>query len=206
MCKKGIDVTVPILTGTLCLLMSHLPFASSSSSIGLWEDDDLLIYAYTSPSSDLPSSTAAQPPITQVYYRRQQPTTLDPASVPPPPASCHAPVPSSSDPDPSSSDDLPIALRKGKRQCTYPISSFVSYNHLSLSSYSFVASLDSVTIPTTVHEVLSHPGWLNIMVEEMNALDDNDIWTLVHLPACKKAIACKCVFAVKVNSDGTLLD
>lgn len=38
----------------------------------------------------------------------------------------------------------------------------------------------------------------------MNALDDNGTWTLVHLPAGKKAISCKWVFAVKVNPDGTV--
>lgn len=114
--------------------MEHTPFASSSSSISTWKDDDLLIYTYTFPSSNLPSSTAAKPPITQGYSRRQQPTTPDPAPVPPPPASCPAPVPSSSDPGPSSSDDLPIALRKGKRQCTYPVSSLchitIYHHHL----------------------------------------------------------------------------
>jgi len=42
------------------------------------------------------------------------------------------------------------------------------------------------------------------MIEEMNALDDSGTWTLVHLPAGKKAIGCKWVFAVKVNPDGTV--
>lgn len=45
--------------------------------------------------------------------------------------------------DPLDNDiHIPISLRKGKHLCTYPISSFVSYDLLSLSSYSFIASLD----------------------------------------------------------------
>ena len=36
----------------------------------------------------------------------------------------------------------------------------------------------------------------------MEALDDNGTWNLVQLPAGKKAIGCRWVFAVKVNPDG----
>ncbi|MGZ7362318.1 reverse transcriptase domain-containing protein, partial [Streptococcus pyogenes] len=69
---------------------------------------------------------------------------------------------------------------------------------------SFIASLDSITVPKTVHEALSHPGWHNAMIEEMNALDDNGTWKLVDLPSGKQAIGCKWVFTVKVNPDGSV--
>ena len=110
--------------------------------------------------------------------------------------------PVSSDHD--SADDRPIALRKGKRPCTYPISSFVSYDHLSPSSRAFVASLDTVSLPRLVLEALSHPGWREAMIEEMMALDKNETWSLVDLPAGKKVIGCKWVFNVKVNPDGSV--
>ena len=35
--------------------------------------------------------------------------------------------------------DVPIALRKGKRSCTYPVASYVSYAKLSTASQSLVA-------------------------------------------------------------------
>ena len=76
--------------------------------------------------------------------------------------------------NPIQNDELPIALRKGKRQCAHPISSFVSYNHLSSSFCSFIAFLDSISLPNIVREALSHPGWCSAMVDEMQALDDND--------------------------------
>ena len=38
----------------------------------------------------------------------------------------------------------------------------------------------------------------------MQALDDNDMWDLVSLPIRKKVIGCRCVFAVKVNFDGSI--
>ncbi|KAA0033069.1 Cysteine-rich RLK (RECEPTOR-like protein kinase) 8 [Cucumis melo var. makuwa] len=103
--------------------------------------------------------------------------------------------PSSCNPGPS--DDLPIALCKGKRKCTYLVSSFVSYHQLSPPTYAFITSLDSTSIPNTVHEALSHPGWQNAMIEEMTALDDNDTWDLVSRPAGKKAIGCKWCFLLR---------
>jgi hypothetical protein len=42
------------------------------------------------------------------------------------------------------------------------------------------------------------------MLEEIQASDDNNTWDLVCLPAGKKAVGCKWVFAVKVNADGSV--
>lgn len=163
-------------------------FSPSSNNVDQGEDDDLLIYTVTS------TTFTPKPPL-QVYTRRQR--------VPEPaPGTCLEPTPSSS--DLVSKDDLPIALRKGKRNCTYPVSSFVSYDHLSASSCSFIASLDSISIPKTVREALSHQGWRSAMIEEMDALDKNGTWDLVDLPTGKKAIGCKWVFNVKVNPDGSI--
>ncbi|KAL0558833.1 hypothetical protein IC582_003415 [Cucumis melo] len=106
--------------------------------------------------------------------------------------------------DPGPSDDPLIALRKGKHKCTYPVSSFIFYHQLSPPTYAFITSLDSISIPKTVHEALSHSSWQNVMIEEMTALDDNGAWHLVSRPAGKKAIGCKWVFSVKVNPDGTM--
>ena len=140
-----------------------------------------------------PASVPAQvkPPITQVYTRQQHSLV----SSPPLAASTSNPV---------LSKDLPIAPRKGKRQCAQPISSFCSYDHLSSRSCSFIASLDSISLPHKVSEVLAHPGWRSVMIEEMDALTDNVTWDLVPLPAEKKAIGCHWVFTVKVNPDGSI--
>ena len=51
---------------------------------------------------------------------------------------------------------------------------------------------------------MSHPGWRSAMIEEMDALDGNGTWNLIHLPTGKKAIGCHWVFAVKVNLDGSV--
>ncbi|KAM7528232.1 hypothetical protein LguiB_031642 [Lonicera macranthoides] len=156
--------------------MEETPYFPPSTSESKGEDDDLLVYTVTLLEL-IAEPVPVRPPIHQVYSRRR------------PPDPC--PPPASSSLDSVTSDDLPIALRKGKRQCTYPVSSCVSYDYLSPTSCSFIASLDSIFAPKTVHEAISHPGWRNAMIEEMDALDTNGTWDLVTLPARKQAIGCK---------------
>ena len=119
-------------------------FSLPSTITSLGEDGDLLVY-HVSLSVHSPGPIPVKPPITQVYSRHQNP-----------PVSSLTPTTSTLDPFPS--DDLPIALYKGKRQCVHPISSFCSYNRLSSHSCSFIAFLDSISLPKTVHEALSHLG------------------------------------------------
>ena len=76
-------------------------------------------------------------------------------------------------------------------KCAHPISSFVTYNHLSSSSCSVIASLDSTTLPNTAHEALSHLSWRTAMMDELQTLDDNVAWDIVPLPNGKKAIGCR---------------
>ena len=75
---------------------------------------------------------------------------------------------------------------------------------MSSQSCSFIASLNSILLPNTFQEALSHPDWRSAMIEEMDALNGNGTWNLVHLPTGKKAIGCRWVFAVKVNPDGSV--
>ena len=115
-----------------------------------------------------------------------------------------SPPPAASTSDPVLNDDLPIALCKGKRQCTHPISSFCSYNHLSSHSCSFIASLDAISSPNKVSKALAHPGWRSAMIEEKDDLTDNGTWDLVRLATEKKVIGCQWVFTLKVNPDGSI--
>ena len=103
-----------------------------------------------------------------------------------------------------SKKNISVVLCKGKRQCAYPIFSFCSYDHLSSRSYYFIVSLDYISLPNKVSETLAHPGWRCAMIEEMNALTDNDTWDLVCLPVGKKVIGCRWVFTMKVNPNGSI--
>ena len=80
----------------------------------------------------------------------------------------------------------------------------MSYDHLSSSSSVLISSIDSISAPKTITEALNHPGWKNVMLEEIYALEDNYTWKLVDLPQGKKVVGCKWVFAVKVHPDGSV--
>ena len=59
--------------------------------------------------------------------------------------------------------------------------------------------------PETVEDVLSGKNascWKQSMQKEFQSLKDNNTWTLVDLPAGKKAINCKWVFKRNFDSNG----
>lgn len=102
-------------------------------------------------------------------------------------------TPSSLSSEPVSGDDLPITVWKGHRACTYPISTCVSYDHPSPSTSSFITSIDSISFPKYVKDVLSHLGWRCDMIVEMNALDINGTCDFLDLTFNKPLIASGCL-------------
>ena len=101
-------------------------------------------------------------------------------------------------------DDLRISIQKGTHStCNpHPIYNFLSYHHLSLTYFSFVSTLSSISIPTSTSEAFSHSGWKLAMVEEMDALCSSGTWKLVTLPLGKSPIGCRWVYIVNVGLDG----
>ena len=108
--------------------------------------------------------------------------------------------------------DLPVALRKGirvgagKPQNRYhdehDIANYVTYTSVSPSYKAFIASLQSVVIPRDWKVAKQDPKWHEAMIEELNALEKNKTWELVHLPAGKRAVGCKWIYTVKQNPEG----
>ena len=111
-------------------------------------------------------------------------------------------------PTPNLDHDLPIALRKGTRECTkrplYPLSHFVSFQRFTLNHKSFLSTLNNILIPNSLSEALSKREWRLVMEAEMDALQKNKTWELVDLPSRKKPMGYKWVFAVKFKVDGSL--
>ena len=145
--RKDTDVTHLLFGIVSLLLMSHLMNLSPISLLRLLVTILLLV-------SLLPTVSPIESPQKplQVYCRRQKPPTE--TSTPP----------SDPTPDPAS---LPIALRKGKRSCTFhPISQFVSYGHLSPSFCAFTTSLNYTVVPKSVQEAMSISGWKSAMEAE----------------------------------------
>jgi hypothetical protein len=79
--------------------------------------------------------------------------------------------------------NLPIALRKGQRATAgkplerygfeHDIANYVSYDSLSTGYRVFIASLQSVVIPTDWRATKQDPKWHDAMLEEMAALEKN---------------------------------
>lgn len=63
---------------------------------------------------------------------------------------------------------LPIAIRRGTRECTkcflYPLARFVSSEKLSPSHRSFLVSLNTIHIPNTLSNALSDEKWRGDML------------------------------------------
>ncbi|KAJ9547057.1 hypothetical protein OSB04_019600 [Centaurea solstitialis] len=110
--------------------------------------------------------------------------------------------------DPNHDLHLPIAMRKKTRECTkkplYPLSHFVSLEKFSQSHQSFLSTLNTIPIPSSLSEALSKKEWRLAMEAEMNALEKNETWELVDLPKDKKAVGSKWVYTVKFKADGSL--
>lgn len=98
--------------------------------------------------------------------------------------------------------DLPIALRKGKRQCTqYTLSHFVSYEKISPSNQAFLTLLNTVSIPKILFRALKIKKWRQAMRVEMETLKKNKAWEIVELLRGKSPVGCKLVYTIKCESN-----
>ncbi|KAK4406515.1 Retrovirus-related Pol polyprotein from transposon RE1 [Sesamum angolense] len=157
------------------------------------------------PSVPLPVPTLSVPPHIepptrplQVYSRRNRSTTL---IVPPDLPPTAAP----GNPSATPANDLPIALRKGKRSCiAHPLANSLSFQNLSPNYQAFSVSLSSISIPNTYCEALRHPEWKMATDDEMSALISRGTWELVEVPPNADIVACRWVFTLKFRADGTL--
>jgi len=132
------------------------------------------------------------PPTLQTYNCRQTShrPSADSILVPTP----HPPLaptvePSTVEP-PTIEPDLPIDIRKGIRS-TSPHYTVLSYHRLSQPFYTCLSSISSVSIPKFVGDASAHSGWRQAMLDEMNAVQNNETWELVPLPSRKYVVACR---------------
>lgn len=58
--------------------------------------------------------------------------------------------------------------------------------------------------PKNYGEAVKIKVWVDAMVKEIDALEINDTWEIVDLPAGKTAIGCNWIYKLKFNSDGTI--
>lgn len=86
--------------------------------------------------------------------------------------------------------------------CTYLLSSFVTYSNLTTSYKCALSAYSSILEPSSFHQASQDPAWINVMKLEIVALEENEIWSIVDLPAGKTLIQCKWVYKVKYKASG----
>ncbi|XP_075084763.1 uncharacterized protein LOC142168014 [Nicotiana tabacum] len=105
-------------------------------------------------------------------------------------------------------DTLPIAIRKQPRTIgpprwmqdfvstsyAYPMSNYLSYDNLSPSYAKCLLAHSSVVEPQHYSEAARDARWVTAMQQEVEALEGNNTWDIVDLPAGKTPIGCKWVY------------
>ncbi|CAH9126270.1 unnamed protein product [Cuscuta epithymum] len=104
--------------------------------------------------------------------------------------------------------DLPPSLDHSRSTAhsvdstVYPISNFINYDKFSKSHKVFLAAITSRDEPKYFYQAVQDPLWREAMQKEVNALEENNTWTLVHLPPGKKVVDSKWVYKIKYKPNG----
>ncbi|GAU34891.1 hypothetical protein TSUD_144220 [Trifolium subterraneum] len=72
------------------------------------------------------------------------------------------------------------------------------------SHQEFLAAVTADREPMSYAEAVKDSRWNLAMRQEIQALEDNNTWTMCPLPVNKKALGCKWVYKIKYHSDGTI--
>ena len=103
----------------------------------------------------------------------------------------------SSRPDPTSS--MNMVHTSGT---PYPLSTYLSYTHLSPHHKAYTAQLTLLKEPTSFSQVVQHPQLREAIHHEIIALQATRTWSLVPFSSHKWPISCKWVYTIKLKADG----
>jgi len=113
---------------------------------------------------------------------------------------CHSSCPR----DPSSSRKDSSSLPKVSLGKPYPIAHYVTCDKFSNVHRHYLAATSKVVEPRFFYEAVQEQKWKEAMAKEIEALEDNNAWSVEELPPGKESINCKWVFKVKYKSDGSI--
>lgn len=86
----------------------------------------------------------------------------------------------------------------------YLITQCVNDNEFFSGDKWFIAASLVEVQPSKISDSLKHPYWLQAMKSEVDAFEQNRMWTLTIVPLGKKPLGCKWVYKIKWMSDGSM--
>nr|AAR87163.1 putative polyprotein [Oryza sativa Japonica Group]AAU89150.1 integrase core domain containing protein [Oryza sativa Japonica Group]ABF98081.1 retrotransposon protein, putative, Ty1-copia subclass [Oryza sativa Japonica Group] len=95
--------------------------------------------------------------------------------------------------------DEPIAHRRTKRSCGAPVR-LIEECDMVYYAFSYAEQVENTLEPATYTEAVvsgDREKWISAIQEEMQSLEKNGTWELVHLPKQKKPVRCKWIFKRK---------
>lgn len=78
------------------------------------------------------------------------------------------------------------------------------YDSFSPAYTHFLGNVTKIPEPHSYAQVATHPEWYTVMATEIAALEANDTWYIVLLPAHQKQVGCKWIFKVKYQANGDM--
>ncbi|XP_076937403.1 uncharacterized protein LOC143605020 [Bidens hawaiensis] len=86
----------------------------------------------------------------------------------------------------------------------HPLANYLSYDNFSNSHKAFLAAISTNDEPKTFRQAMQDDSWREAMKREIQALEQNETWTLVELPEGKHAIGSKWVYKIKYKPNGEI--
>lgn len=91
-----------------------------------------------------------------------------------------------------------------KEKYLYPIANYVGCTHFSSTHQAYLATITAMDEPKRFATAVTKWVWRKAMRNEIDALEENNTWTLEELPPWKQAIVSEWVYKIKHKSDGSI--
>jgi hypothetical protein len=169
-----------------------------SSDLHVFPHTSPIVYDSASPIADSIPIISDFPPIDSTANFRKSTRIRHPPTYL---QQYHYHMASTLPPSASKDSDSTSAVSSG---LPFPLSSSISYDHISPSYKHFCLSISSTVEPQFYHQAVKHPHWRDAMSKEIAALEENNTWVVTDLPPNKHPIGCKWVYKIKYRADGSI--
>jgi hypothetical protein len=169
-----------------------------SSDLHVFPHTSPIVYDSASPIADSIPIISDFPPIDSTANFRKSTRIRHPPTYL---QQYHYHMASTLPPSASKDSDSTSAVSSG---IPFPLSSSISYDHISPSYKHFCLSISSTVEPQFYHQAVKHPHWRDAMSKEIAALEENNTWVVTDLPPNKHPIGCKWVYKIKYRADGSI--